>query len=63
MTVPSLLIVTGLLGAGLAYFLYMWKFDRAALENEPGDPELFVEHSSYGGARPSVEDPRSYSAK
>lgn len=45
-TVPSLLIVTGLLGAGLAYFLYMWKFDRAALENEPGDPELFVEHSS-----------------
>ena len=45
-TVPSLLIVVGLLGAGLAYFVYMWKFDRAALENEPGDPELFVEHSS-----------------
>jgi hypothetical protein len=31
------LIVVGLLGAGLAYFLNMWKFDRAVLEHEPGD--------------------------
>jgi amino acid transporter len=45
-TVPSLLIVVALLGVGLAYFLYMWKFDRQALESEPGDPDVFVEHSS-----------------
>lgn len=32
-TVASLLIIVGLLGAGLAYFLYMWKFDRAALDS------------------------------
>lgn len=45
-TVASLLIVAGLLGAGLAYFLYMWRFDRAALEYEPGDPDEFVESAS-----------------
>ena len=41
-TVASLLIVVGLLGAGFAYFLYMWKFDRDVLEHEPGDPDLFT---------------------
>lgn len=43
MTLASLLIVFGLLGAGLAYFLYMWKFDRAMLEHEPGEPDMFVQ--------------------
>ncbi len=41
-TVASLLIVVGLLGAGFAYFLYMWKFDRDVLEHEPGEPDLFI---------------------
>jgi amino acid transporter len=44
-TLASILIVVGLLAAGLAYFLYMWKFDRAVLEHEPGDPEAFVEQT------------------
>jgi amino acid transporter len=38
---PSLapvLIVVGLLIPGAAYFAYMWKFDRAVLEVEPGIP-------------------------
>lgn len=42
-TVASLLIVLGLLAAGLAYYLYMWKFNRAVLEQEPGDPDAFVQ--------------------
>jgi threonine/homoserine/homoserine lactone efflux protein len=41
-TSATLLVVVGLLGAGFAYFLYMWKFDRAVLENEPGEPDLFI---------------------
>jgi amino acid transporter len=35
-TVASLSIVGGLLLAGLGYFLYMWRFDREVLDNEPG---------------------------
>jgi amino acid transporter len=41
-TMATLLVVVGLLGAGFAYFLYMWKFDRAVLEHEPGEPDLFT---------------------
>jgi len=42
-TLAALLIVVGLLLVGLAYFLYMWKFDREVLEHEPGEPDLFTE--------------------
>jgi amino acid transporter len=41
-TLASLLIVVGLLGAGFAYFLYMWKFNRAVLEHEPGEPDRYA---------------------
>ncbi|KAA0108691.1 APC family permease [Mycolicibacterium sp. P1-5] len=45
-TSPSLapiLLAFGLSAAGFVYFLYMWKFNRAALEHEPGDPNMFAE--------------------
>jgi amino acid transporter len=42
-TLASLVIVVGLLAVGLAYFLYMWKFDRDVLEQEPGEPNVFIE--------------------
>jgi hypothetical protein len=35
-TVASVVIIVGLLGVGAAYFLYMWKYHREALEAEPG---------------------------
>jgi amino acid transporter len=35
-TPATIVIVAGQLAVGLGYFLYMWKFDRAALEMEPG---------------------------
>jgi amino acid transporter len=35
-TVASVVIIVGLLGVGAAYFLYMWKFNREALEADPG---------------------------
>jgi amino acid transporter len=41
-TLATLLVFVGLLCAGLAYFLYMLKFNRAALEQEPGDPDVFT---------------------
>ena len=41
-TLASLLIVVGLLAVGFAYFLYMWKFDREVLENEPGESDMFT---------------------
>lgn len=44
-TVATVLIVVALLGAGLAYFAFMWKFNRQALEQEPGDPEVLVERA------------------
>ena len=44
-TFASLLIVVGLLLAGLAYFLYMWKFNREVLENEPDDSEILVDQA------------------
>ncbi|MBJ7340690.1 amino acid permease [Mycolicibacterium sp.] len=46
MTLASIAIDVLLLGIGLAYFLYMWKFDRAALDSEPGDPAMFSEHGA-----------------
>jgi amino acid transporter len=45
-TSPSLapiLLAFGLSAAGFVYFLYMWKFNRAVLEHEPGDPNMFAE--------------------
>jgi amino acid transporter len=39
-TVASLVIIVGQLAAGLAYFLYMLKFNRTVLEHEPGEPDL-----------------------
>lgn len=48
-TLASLLIVVGLLVAGFAYFLYMWKFDREVLEHEPGDPDMFMEQAEVSG--------------
>ena len=33
-TVAALIIVVGQLVAGLAYFLYMWRFNREVLESE-----------------------------
>jgi amino acid transporter len=41
-TLATLLVVVGLLGAGFAYFLYMWKFNPTVLEHEPGEPDLFI---------------------
>jgi amino acid transporter len=52
-TFASLLIVVGLLVAGLAYFLYMWKFNREVLEHEPGDPDMFVDQAP-SASRPSA---------
>jgi hypothetical protein len=31
---------------GVAYFLYMLQFNRQALDNEPGESDVFVEHSA-----------------
>ncbi len=45
-TWATLLVVVGLVGAGCAYFLYMWKFDRAVLEHEPGEPDLLLDSAS-----------------
>jgi amino acid transporter len=45
-TWATLLVVVGLVGAGFAYFLYMWKFDRAVLEHEPGEPDLFIDSAN-----------------
>lgn len=42
-TLASMAIVVGLLAVGLAYFVYMLKFNRGVLEREPGEPNAFVE--------------------
>ena len=42
-TLASMVIVVALLAAGLAYFVYMWKFNRSVLEREPGEPNVFIE--------------------
>ena len=39
-TSATLMLVAGQFLAGLAYFLYMWKFNREVLENEPGDAAI-----------------------
>ncbi|MDF2827348.1 MAG: amino acid permease [Mycobacterium sp.] len=39
-TTATLMLVGGQFLAGLAYFLYMWKFNREVLENEPGDAAI-----------------------
>lgn len=44
-TVATIVIIVGLLLVGVAYFIYMWKFNRAVLEHEPGDADLFVENA------------------
>jgi amino acid transporter len=43
-TLASILIVAGLLGVGVAYFLYMWTFDRGALEREAGAADAADAH-------------------
>ncbi|HEX5143384.1 MAG TPA: APC family permease [Mycobacterium sp.] len=45
-TWASVLIVSGLLAVGFAYFVYMWKFNRQVLEQEPGDPDMVAELAS-----------------
>jgi hypothetical protein len=42
-TLASMVIVVGLLVPGVAYFLYMLKFNPGVLEHEPGDPDVFVD--------------------
>jgi hypothetical protein len=42
-TLASMVIVVGLLIPGVAYFLYMLKFNPGVLEHEPGVPDAFVE--------------------
>jgi amino acid transporter len=42
-TLASMAIVVGLLAVGLAYFVYMLKFNRGVLEREAGEPNAFVE--------------------
>ena len=42
-TLAPIVIAFGLSAAGGLYFLYMWKFEREVLENEPGDPNMFEE--------------------
>ncbi len=42
-TFATMAIVVGLLAVGLAYFVYMLKFNRGVLEREPGEPNAFVE--------------------
>lgn len=39
-TAATLLLAAGQIAVGAAYFLYMWKFDREVLENEPGDAAI-----------------------
>jgi len=34
-----------LLAAGIAYFVYMWRFDPDVLEHGPGDPDMFTDHA------------------
>ncbi len=38
-----IVLAFGLSAAGGLYFLYMWKFNRSVLEEEPGDPNMFAE--------------------
>ncbi|QEN14054.1 APC family permease [Mycolicibacterium sp. ELW1] len=38
-----IVLAFGLSAAGGVYFLYMWKFNRSVLEQEPGDPNMFAE--------------------
>jgi amino acid transporter len=44
-TWAPILIAFGLSASGLAYFAYLVKFNRVALEN-PGDPNMFADHTA-----------------
>lgn len=42
-TAAPIVLAFGLSAAGLLYFGYLWKFNRAVLDHEPGDPNMFEE--------------------
>jgi amino acid transporter len=42
-TLAPIVLAFGLSAAGALYFVYMWKFNRKVLEDEPDDPNVLVE--------------------